>query len=86
MERVLEECLCLRARVFSPCYDLLQSMRTFIFTPSLHGRGADRTERGLSLLPVTYSPHTHTHTADSNCGCGCIGASVFTVLTCLFGQ
>ena len=42
-------CACVCVCLFSPCYDLLQSMRTFISPPSLHGRGADSNERGLSV-------------------------------------
>lgn len=74
-------------RASSP-HDLLQSMRTFIFNPSLRGGGTDRPERSHSLLPVTFSPHTHTlclsvQTVLRLCTT-CV--SVFTVLTCLFGQ
>lgn len=70
--------------VFSSCCDLLLN-EYFHIPPSLHGRSADRTERGLSLHTCDLRMHTHTHTR-LHCRlcpgyvCLCVGVCVFTVL------
>lgn len=55
-------CVC---AVCSPHAMTFYSMRTFISTSSLHGRGADGTERGLSLRTCDLlTTHTLAHSAD----------------------